>query len=1042
MGHDMLGKLIQFSLLNRYIVLGLAGFILILGMWRASQLPVEVLPDLTRPTVTILTESPGLAPEEVETLVTIPLESAVMSIPGVTRIRTISDVSLSMTYVEFNWDTDISIARRKVQERIQTVNSTLPDKITPYMSPVSSLMGEIMLIGLSSRNNKTPSSEIRWIADWSVRRKLLSIPGVSEVLSIGGGIRQIQVQPKPKRMRAFGISFDQIKEAIANAVSNTTGGFLVNRDQEIMVRHLAMTAKLENLSETVITHDGDRPITIGDVAEVKWEIQQMRGDAAINGDPGVIISVTKSPGLDTTKLSESIKEKLNSISNGLPDDIVITPLFDQADFIKLAIGNLKDSLQHGAIIVTLVLIFFISNVRTTLITLMAIPLSFATTCLVFDFFNISVNSMTLGGLAVSLGIVVDDAIVDVENVFRRLKQNARSSSPQNSISVIMDASKEVRKSILFATLLIIISFIPLLGLYGLSGRLFKPIALATITSMVASFIVSLTIIPVLCSFLLSKFNHKKAGENFFVRSLKYVFKKTWLKISLDSPIPILVIAGILLSFAISIYPMFERDFLPRFKEESLLIALTAAPGTSLEKTNELSDVADRLLKTIPEIKSVGRRVGRAEHGDHVVPVSTVEFDIVLNANGRSREVVIDEIRKKMKTIPGTFSAMSGPLADRIGHMLSGVNAPIAVKIFGPDLNKLKQIADSIRDVARDIPGLESAQTEQQAPIPQLRIELNRQRAKAFGFTPGHINKNLASLMNGETLAKIYLNERSVDLVMRLSDEWRENPSKLADIYFQSINGNPVPLYKFAAFNKATGPNVIHRENTLRRAVVSIKPTTGGIEKLVEDLKDDVTQKVKLPEGYSISYEGEFKARQSAIQRIVVFSIISLITMVILLFLYFRTLLFPLQVIGDIILSSTGGLTLSYLVTGNLSISTIVGLIAVAGIGARNSLMMLSHYLHLLKHEGEKFSRSMVERGAQERLVPVLMTALSAGLALLPIIWASDQPGKEILYPVAVAITGGLVTSTLLGLGVTPALFFAFGKRSAEKAIEKNAPACD
>lgn len=1038
----MLSHLIQFSLNNRALILGLSLVLLSSGVFVSSRLPIEVLPDLTKPTVTILTECPALAPEEVETLVTIPLESTLMSIPGISRLRTTSDVALSMTYVEFDWDTDIYHARRQVLGRLQTLAGTLPDGVVPYLSPVSSLMGEIMLIGFSSKNNQLESSDIRWIVDWDIRKKLLSIPGISEVLSMGGGIRQIQVQPDPHKLRAYDISFDEIEIAVREAVANTSGGFLVNRDQEVMVRHLAMTSDPDAIGNTVVSHDGTRPITLNNVAKIKWASKQMRGDAAINGAPGVILSITKSPGFDTIELTRKIEKSLEDIKKTLDPNIEITPIFKQADFINLAIGNLKEALELGGIMVTIVLALFLFNLRTTLITLMAIPLSLAITALIFTLLEVSVNSMTLGGIAVAIGMVVDDAIVDVENVFRRLKENASKDSADSIISVIFLASREVRSSIFYATIIIILSFTPLLALHGLSGRLFTPIAFATITSMGASFLVSLTVIPVLCSIFLKNAKPHKSGDNLFVRSLKFVFKNTWLKLALDQPLILLAISGILVSWAWSLYPQMARDFLPSFKEESILVALTASPGTSLEKTNELSDIADRLLKTVPEVKTVGRRVGRAEHGDHVVPVSTVEFDIVFQQDKRPRQEILKEIQEKMRTIPGTFAAISGPLADRIGHMLSGVSAPVAIKIFGPDLTKIRQIANKIRDIAREIPGLESARTEQQAPIPQLRIEIDRGKALAYGVTPGHINKTLATLMDGRKLGDIFIGERSVDLIIRLSDEWRENVPKLSQIYFHSKNGQNVPLSRLVKFNKATGPNVIHRENTSRRIVVSIKPTTSGLDQMINNLRSQIESKIDLPNGYSIVYEGEFKARQNAIERITLFAILGIIFILFLLNQYFRTIQFPAQVIIDILLSSTGGIALTYVLTQNISIATIVGLIAVAGIGARNSLMMISHYLHLMKHEGESFSRKMIERGTLERLIPVLMTAISAGLALIPLILAADQPGKEILYPVAVVICGGLMTSTLLGLGVTPAIFHAFGKRAATKSLERNASACD
>ena len=1031
----MLNTLIRFSLANRPIILGAMLMVLIGGFYSASNLPVEVLPDLTRPTVTILTECHGLAPEEVEALVTVPMEGALMGVPGLTRLRTTSDVALSMAFVEFEWDTDIYHARRLVQERLQTISGELPDQVTPFMTPVASLMGEIMLVGLSSPSQSVDARELRWIADWSIRRRLQSIPGVAEVLAMGGGVKQIHIRPDPLRMRAYGITFEQLHESAERSVSNTTGGFLSSTQQEIMVRHLAMSSDPQTIGQTVITHDGTRPIHIGDVADVAWDIQPMRGDAAVNNVPGVILSITKSPGFDTIRLTREIENALNELQNSLPGDAILTPLFRQADFINLAMGNLREALELGAVMVVLVLAAFLMNIRTTVITLMAIPLSFASTAIIFQVAGISVNSMTLGGLAVAIGMVVDDSIIDVENVFRRLRENASTANPLPRLQIIADASAEIRNAIFYATMIIIMAFLPLLALSGLEGRLFTPIAVATITSMAASFLVSLTVIPVLSSFLLRPTPGRIHKDNILVRFLKECLRRTWLRLALDYPIVVLAIAGMMLAGAISLYPAMGRDFLPSFREETILLAMTAAPGTSLKKTNELADIAEKQLLSVPEIKNIGRRVGRAERGDHVVPVSTVEFDIDFHSNpdGRDRHTVITEIQEIMRSIPGTFTATSSPLGDRIGHMLSGVSAPVAIKIFGPDLNTIRSIGLQVQEVARSIPGLESARTEQQAPIPQLRIEIDRLRATAYGITPGSLNSQLSTLLGGRKVAEIFQDTRKIDLVIRLDDSWREMPERLKDIYFPTASGVPVRLGTIASFRNASGPNVIQRENTQRRFVVSINPTTDGIDQLVDTLRRKVRESVSLPDGYFITYEGEFEARQSATTRILWISIIAVLIVCLLLYGYFRSGLLAMQVLFDIALALIGGLALTYILTANISIATMVGLIAVAGIGARNSVMLISHYLHLMKVEGQPFSRELVERGTLERLIPILMTAISAGIALIPLLLASDEPGKEILHPVAVVIVGGLFTTTLLGLGVTPAVFFAFGKSAAQNA---------
>jgi len=1034
----MLNRLIRFSLAHRPVILVAAIALLVLGARQAAELPVEVLPDLTKPTVIILSEAPGFAPEEVETLVTVPLENSLIGVNGVTRLRSVSDVALSLVFVEFDWGTDIYDARQWVWERLQTVE--LPNEVSPFMTPVASLMGEIMLVGMRSIDGAVAPGDLRTIADWTVRQRLQSIPGVAEVLPMGGGVKQVEVQPDPDRMLAHHVHFDELREAVAAASRNTTGGFLTSQPQEIMVRNLAMSTDLDEIAKTVIKVVNDRPVTIGDVAEVVWDVAPMRGDAAVNGTPGVILSVTKSPGFDTLALTGEVERSIAELQATLPEGVEIGSLFRQADFIEHAVGNLTHAIRDGAIMVTITLFVFLLNVRTTFITLTAIPLSFAGTLLVFSLLGVSVNSMTLGGLAVAIGMVVDDAIVDVENVYRRLRENAAKEQPAPRLEVIARASAEVRNSILYATLFIILVFLPLLGLTGVEGRLFTPIAVATIVSMAASFVVSLTVIPVLCSFLLKPKPGEPARDGVVVRVLKSLFRRTWLRLALDQPFVVLGTAAVLLAAAVTLYVTMPKDFLPAFKEETVLVALTAAPGTSLQQTNEIAAVVDRLLLEIPEVRSVGRRVGRAEHGDHVVPVSTVEFDVDFKEGGRPRETVLEEIREKVRTIPGTFAAISGPLADRIGHMLSGVSAKVAVKIYGPDLGELRRIGNAVQQIAQEIPGLADARIEQQAPIPQLRIEVDRERAAAYGVTPGELNNQLSAYMDGAELAELYEGRRVIDLVLRLGDEWRESPDRLRSMLIETDSGALVPLGELAELREAKGPNVIKRENTQRRFVVSINPTAQGIESMINELQVRVALEVSLSQGYFISYEGEYIARKEATRRIMLFAGLILVVMALLLHHYFGSPVFAAQVLCDIPLALIGGVLLTWLLVHNVSIATLVGLIAVTGIATRNSVMLISHYLHLMQHEGEVFSRSMIERGTLERLVPVLMTALSAGFALVPLLLAAGEPGKEILHPVAVVIVGGLFTSTFLGLGVTPAVFRLFGQKASRKAVEKEAPA--
>lgn len=1041
----MLDSLIRFSLRHRPLILALALLVLVFGFQTVRELPVEVLPDMTKPTVTILTEAPGLAPEEVETLVTQPIESAVQGVGGLDRLRSSSDVGLSLVFAEFDWGTDIYRARQLVQERTQAVVGSLPAGARSGMTPVSSLMGEVLLVGLSSTDAKMSPMDLRTLADWTIRRRLQSISGVAEVLAIGGGVKQVHVQPDPNRLTAHGITFAELEQAVSRAAGNATSGYLQAGPQEIMIRNLGMTTDLRDLSATVIKTIGDRPIVISDVAKLDYAVQPMRGDASVNGTMGVILSIDKAPGFDTLKLTEQIERALTDLRPSLPEGIEVELLFRQGDFIEHAIGNLKEAIRDGAIMVTIVLFLFLLNFRTTAITLTAMPLSFAITFLVFRWFDVSVNSMTLGGLAVAIGMVVDDAIVDVENVFRRLRENAGLPKPQPTLEVIASASGEVRNSILYATLIIILVFMPLFGLQGIEARLFTPIAVATITSMAASFVVSLTVIPVLCSLLLRPRPGKAHADSVLVRTMKGVVRHTFLRAALGAPVVVLAVTGMLLIGALMLYPLMGKEFLPAFNEGSATISLASAPGTSLQQSNEIGEVGVRLLQSIPEVKSIGRRAGRAERDDHVMPVSVNEFDVEFHESGRPRQVVFAEIRQKLATIPGTFVNVGQPIGHRLSHMLSGVSAKIAVKVFGPDLEVLREKGEQIAQIAKSIPGLTDVNLERQVPIPQLKIEVNRERARAYGVQPGAINDQVSALLGGRMLTELREGQRTMELVLRLPPEWRNSPDRLGDLLIemgQHGDAHPqrIPLRLVADVREAKGPNVINRENTQRRIIIGANTSERDLQSLVLRLQEQVRENVKLPEGYFLSFEGEFKAQQEAAKRIALFFSLVLLIIVLLLYGYFRSVSLAVQVLLNIPLALMGGLVLTWWQINNISIATLVGFIAVGGVAARNGIMMLSHYLHLMKHEGEGFTAAMVVRGTQERLVPVLMTALSAGIALIPLVLSAGEPGKEILHPVAVVIVGGLISSTFLDLLVTPAAFWLFGRGAAEKALRLDAPA--
>jgi len=1042
----MLNFLIRWSLRNRAIILCLSFLILAAGFKVGSALPLEVLPDLTKPTVTILTESPGLSPEEVEALVTQPIENSLMGVAGLTRMRSTSDIALSLVFAEFEWGTDIYRARQLVQERLQVAREQLPQNTQPYLTPVASLMGEILLIGVKSNDGKTLPMDVRTVADWTIRMRLQAIPGVAEVLNMGGGVKQAQVLPDPWRMQANGVTIEELEQAVRKAASNTTGGFIDNGPQEIMVRNLAMTVELSEIGRTIIKKPGGRPISIADVATVAWGTEPKRGEAAVNGSPGVIMSVIKAPGFDTIALSEKIEAAIVGLQPSLPAGVEAIVLFRQRDFIDSAIGNLKKAIVEGAVMVTLVLLLFLLSFRTTFITLMAMPLSFCITLLTFEWMGLSVNSMTLGGLAVAIGMVVDDAIVDVENVFRRLRENARLQEPLPKLELIALASGEVRNSILYATILIVLVFIPLLGLSGVEGKLFAPIAIATIVSMIASFVVSLTAIPVLCSFLLpvaaGSIRNAHHSDSRLVRLLKTVLKSSILRLSLRQPVIIIALVSMLLTFALMLYPQMSRDFLPAFHEETAVVTTGAAPGTSLAEMEIISRAVEDQLRQIPEVLHIGRRIGRAERSDHVVPVNNVEFDIDFKKDGKGRplKIVLDDMRARIKTVPGTFSIISGPLSHRISHLLSGVTSPVAVKIFGPDLSTITSLGEQVQKVAKSIPGLTEAKLDMQAQIPQLRIELDRERALAHGVSPGELNAELSMLLGGAQVAQLRENQRVIDLAIRLPESMRGDADSIRNLPIHTVTGDHIPLHLVADVREASGPSAVYRENTQRRYVVSIKPSERDAGALVKLLEEKVRAQVKFPAGYIISYEGDFRAEQAAAKRIAILFAAILLIIVMLLWSYFRSLVLAFQVLLNLPLALMGSLALTWFLVGNISVATLVGFIAVGGVAARNGIMMISHYLHLMKHEGEGFTYAMIERGTLERFVPVTMTALSAGIALIPFVIAMGDPGKEILSPVAICIVGGLVSSTLLDFAVTPAVFCLFGKKAAAKAIALNAPA--
>ena len=1034
----MFDSIIAFSIRNRLLVLALAALVVAYGGWVLSKLPVDVFPDLNRPTVTIFTEAPGLAPEEVETLVTLPLETAVNGATHVQRVRSMSGIGLSLIFVEFGWETDIYLARQIVSERIQGVTDTLPEGIKPMLGPISSIMGQIMAIGLTSDNPAVDAMALRGIAEWDLQRRLLAIPGVSQVTIQGGDLKEYQVLVDPAKLVAFNLSLHDVDAAIDESNVNSSGGFLIEPYEEKLIRNLARVEGPEDLARTVVRASTDGAhITLGDIAEIRTGGPLVkRGDAGINGQPGVILAVGKQPNADTLKLTRAIEAELAILQAALPEGVKIhDDIFKQSNFIERAIHNVEEALRDGSIMVSIVLFLFLLNFRTTFITLTAIPLSLLITFIVFHWFGLSINTMTLGGLAVAIGELVDDAIVDVENVFRRLRENRLAGSPKPAAEVVLSACREVRNSIVFATIIVILVFIPLFALDGIEGRIFAPLGLAYITSIAASLLVALTVTPALSFYLLpgmKRMAHAKEGP--IIRFLKAVVARV---LAVGFRIPSVIFAAVIGAFllALAAVPFFGREFLPEFNEGSATVFVMSAPGTSLDESNRLGQIAERVLREVPEVQTIGRRTGRAEGDEHVQEVNSTEIEFELAGSDRSRAEILTDIRERLAEIPGVFTGVGQPISHRIDHLLSGVQAQIAIKLFGDDLATLRANAEAIRAVVADIPGMVDVQVERMTLIPQVHVRVHRERAALHGLRPGEVARYAELALRGRAITRVVEGQRFYDVVLRLPDSARTDLAAIRSIPIDTPNGRLVPLGLVADVEEAMGPNMVNREDGQRRIYVSANASGRDLVGVVEEARRRIAAEVELPEGYYVTYGGQFESQAGASRLILFLSCISFAAMFLVLYLQFRSVSLALQVMMNIPLAFIGSVIgVALLSGGTFSIATMVGFIALTGIAARNGIMMISHYLHLMQHEGEKFDQVMILRGTQERIIPVLMTALTAGFALVPLLLGAGQPGREILHPVAVVIFSGLFSSTLLDLTVRPLVFWKFSRRSIARLI--------
>ena len=1031
----MLNHIIRFSLEHRLMVLSLTVLLLGYGVYViTSGLDVDIFPDLNRPTVTVFTEATGLAPEEVEVLVTLPLEYALNGATNVERIRSQSAVGLSLLFVEFSWDSDIYRNRQIVAERLQLAAERLPEGLAPVLGPISSIMGEIMLVALQANSTDVSPLDIRTAADWLIRPRLLAVPGISQVTVIGGGVKQYQIYVSPDRLREYNVSLHELEAAVATTNENTSGGFLIGPNREFLIRNLGRTNSLEDIGEAVVAYREDQPVYVRDVARLQFGPPVMRGSAGFNAEeaPTVIMSIYKQPGANTIPLTREVERALEGMQESLPAGVIMdTHVFRQASFIELAIANVEEGLVEGSVLVTIVLFLFLLNFRTTFITLTAIPTSFLVTLFFMRSFDLSINTMTLGGVAIAIGLLIDDAIVDVENVFRRLKENRERENPEPILQVVFKASVEIRSSIVYATFIIILVFLPLFFLSGVEGRMFAPLGVAFIVCLLASLLVALTLTPVLCSYLLPKARFMESkGDAFLVRWLKKQ-QTHLLRFTLPHAWEVLIAAAFLVLLSIAFIPLMGREFLPDFNEGTLTVNVMSEPGISLTESNEMGRLAERLMGSVPEVISTGRRTGRAELDEHAEGVHYTEIEVDLRRSGRSKEEVLADIRNRLAILPGAAINIGQPISHRLDHMQSGVRAQIAIKVFGPDLPLLREKAGEIESVMKTVPGMVDVSVEKQSLVPELLLAVDRQRAAQYGLQVAEVNSVLEIALQGRVVSEVLEEQRTFDVVVRLDDPYRQDMQAIGDILIDTPVGGKIPIRDVANISLSSGPNQVWRENAQRRIVVQANLAGRDLQGAVTELSERVARQVELPPGFFVVYGGQFEFQRSATRLILALSVLAILAIFVLLYGHFRFARLALLVMSNLPLALVGGVIVIFLTGGVLSVASMIGFITVMGIAARNSIMLVSHYIHLVRYEGEQFDEKMIVRGTLERLRPVLMTALTSILGLLPLVLAAGEAGKELLQPIAIVVTGGLISSTFLDRVVTPALFHKFGRPICE-----------
>ncbi|MDM0121883.1 efflux RND transporter permease subunit [Variovorax arabinosiphilus] len=1028
--------LLDFSLGNRLLVL-IAGVVLMgYGAFTLSRMPVDVFPDLNKPTVTIVTEAGGMAPEEVEQLITLPLETTMNGLPGVESVRSVSSAGLSFLYVTFDWSTDIYRARQLVAERLGSMEESMAAGITPRMGPVSSIMGEIMQIAIPIDTTKVSPMAVREYADWVLRPRLLSVQGVAQVIPIGGEVRQFQVQPDTVRMGDLGITHEQLEAALKGFSGNTSGGFLELNGREYLIRHLGRTSRLDDLKNLALTAKGGQPILLRQIAEVTFAAAIKRGDAGFEGKPAVILGIQKQPTADTIALTRSIEDALVGLKASLPAGMEAPKVtFRQASFIEASITTLQGKLIGASVFVAVILFFFLGTIRPTVIALVAIPVSIFITALVFRWFGLSINTMTLGGLAIAIGGLVDDAVVDVENILRRLKEDRAKPAAQrmNLLALVAKASMEVRSGILYATVIIVLVFIPLFALPGLEGKLFVPLGIAFIVSTLASLVVSVTVTPVLSYYLLPKMKRLEHGDTKVLAWLKAGYRGG-LQSVLARPKAALVAAGAAVLVAGAAVPFFPTTFLPPFNEGTLLIGMRLNPGVTLAESAALARQAEVLVKQVPEVTHVGRRSGRAELDEHAEGVHVSELDVGLKPTAeltRSMDEIGADIRARLANLPASIG-VGQPISHRIDHMLSGVRSQIAIKIFGEDLDVLRGQADALRAKLAAIPGLADLEIEKQVLAPQIKVRIDYAAAARYGVPAPQVLATLQSLVEGEKVAQIVEGNRRFALVVRLPETARSIEG-LGQILIDTPTGR-VPLSKIASIEDGDGPNQISRDDGKRRIVLSANAQGRALSDVVADIRAAVAA-TPLPEGYFVTLGGQFQAQEEASRLIGVLSLVSLALMAVVLYSRYRSMVLSALIMANIPLALVGAVLGLWLSGQPLSVAALVGFITLAGVSVRNGILKVSHYVNLMRYEGEAFGVPMIVRGSLERLAPVLMTALVTAFALAPLLFEAERPGTEVLHPVAVVIFCGLISSTLLDTFLTPAMFWLFGRKAAQRLAD-------